>query len=154
MNFQLSFGRRTWRALYCTWCARCWWLLPSMRASSPAVSICSSAAASPHNPWWPGSSWKSLSSGSISPRRFSTDGWVFQTLRKQECIPVGCIPSASVAASYLPGGVSTSREWVCLVGEGCLPGAGVLPGGGGVCLVGDLSGGGCLPKGLSAPGCT
>ena len=47
----------------------------------------------------------------------------------QECIPVGCIPSAAVAVFFWGGG--------CLP-RGCLPGGG-LPGGG-VCL------GGCLPR--------
>ena len=42
---------------------------------------------------------------------------------KQECIPVGCVPSAAVA---VPGGV-------------CL---------GGVCLIGGV----CLPRGVSAKG--
>ena len=72
---------------------------------------------------------------------------------KQECIPVGCIPPASVAVlgvaclrGCLPRGVSA---W------GCLPrGAGCLPRGGGVCLEGCLPreggvclGEGCLPRG-------
>ena len=65
--------------------------------------------------------------------------------QKQECIPVGCVPSASVAicgeGMCLPRGVCvcpgvSSRGVVCLVGVcqgGCLPG-GCLPGG-------------CLPRG-------
>ena len=44
---------------------------------------------------------------------------------KQECIPVGCVPSAAVAISG--GG--------CLPG-GCLPRAGVSSRGGGICLGG------------------
>ena len=48
----------------------------------------------------------------------------------QECIPVGCVPSAAVAVCW--GGVSA---------RGCLPG-GCLPGG--VCLEGVCPGG--LPK--------
>ena len=42
-------------------------------------------------------------------------------LEEQECIPVGCVPSAAVA---VPGGV-------CLPGGGCLPARGCLPGRGG-----------------------
>ena len=51
---------------------------------------------------------------------------------KQECIPVGCVPSAAVAICWgggcLPGGVSAQR--------GCLPRGGVCPG---VCLPGGVS---------------
>ena len=44
---------------------------------------------------------------------------------KQECIPVGCVPSAVVAVCW----------------GGGLPGGGCLPGGGGVCLGGAYLGG-------------
>ena len=96
---------------------------------------------------------------------------------KQECIPVGCVPSAAVAVCgergvmgcVCPGGV-------CLVGVsagGCLP-WGVCPGGvcpgvsaqesvclgvsvlGGVCLVGICRGvclGGCLSRECLPVGC-
>ena len=69
-------------------------------------------------------------------------GW--QTFFQQECIPVGCVPSAAVAMSIPActgkGGwgvcVYPSRHWAggCLP-RGCLPRA--------VCL------GGCLPGGVS-----
>ena len=52
---------------------------------------------------------------------------------KQECIPLGCIPSTAVAIS----GVGLPR--------GCLPGVGCLPGG--VCL-GECLPRGCLPGGV------
>ena len=59
------------------------------------------------------------------------------TKLSQECIPVGCVPSAAVAVS---GG-----RGVCPEG-----GWGVCPGGGGVCP-GGLSGwGGCLARGCTA----
>ena len=49
----------------------------------------------------------------------------------QECIPVGCVPSATVSISgdvYLPG--------VCVPAGGvCLPAGGVCPGGGWLCLL-------------------
>ena len=49
---------------------------------------------------------------------------------KQECIPVGCVPSATVTISL-----------------GCLPGGGCLPARRGVCLPGGCWSGGCLPAG-------
>ena len=65
---------------------------------------------------------------------------------QQECIPVGCVPSAAVAAW---GGGGLPKGWVSARGVGvsawgfwgCLPG--------GVCLGGAYPGG-CLPRG----GCT
>ena len=96
---------------------------------------------------------------------------------KQECIPVGCLPSAAVASQ----GMYSSMHWaggclsqhvrgrgVCIPactdkgvsaqGGGCLPG-GCLPGEGDVCLGGVYPGkgmsaqggvcpGGCLPRGV------
>ena len=56
----------------------------------------------------------------------------FKIISKQECIPVGCVPSAAVVVS---GGGGR-----CLP-RGCLP-RGCLPRGAGVCRVG-----GCLPTG-------
>ena len=66
-------------------------------------------------------------------------------IKKQECIPVGCVPSTAVAVSGVGG--------VCLEGS-CLPRVGVCPKGwslprGGVCPKGWS-----LPRGLSAGGCT
>ena len=58
----------------------------------------------------------------------------------QECIPVGCLPSAAVAVSGGWGGVVR-------LGGGCWP-RGCLPGG--VCP-GGLPGG-CLPRGVSVQG--
>ena len=57
---------------------------------------------------------------------------------EQECISVGCVPSAAVVISW---------GWGCLP-RGCLSGRGVCPGG--VCL------GGCLLRGclLRECGCT
>ena len=69
---------------------------------------------------------------------------------KQECIPVGCIPSAAVVVS---------GEGVSSLEGGCLPKLeGVCPGGdclgvsaqGGVCLPRGV----CVPKEVSARGCT
>ena len=82
---------------------------------------------------------------------------------KQECIPVGCVPSAAVAISPGGGGLSAARG--CLLRRGLLLGGGcLLLGGGclliGVCLLpgvgcvsapGVVCSGGCLPQG-SAPG--
>ena len=70
---------------------------------------------------------------------------------KQECIPVGYVPSAAVAVSRgvsAPGGGGGgvwSGEWgVCLGGVCLLPG---------VCLLlGAVWSGGCLVWGVSAPG--
>ena len=60
-----------------------------------------------------------------------------QNIHKQERIPVGCVPPASV---LIPGGGGVVSAWGC------------LPPGGGVCLEGCLpgevsawGGGGCLP---------
>ena len=65
---------------------------------------------------------------------------------KQECIPVGCVPSAALAVCC-GGGVSV--QGVSALG-GCLP-----RGDGGVCLPGGICPGvsawGCLPRGASAP---
>ena len=65
---------------------------------------------------------------------------LFQIKLIQECIPVGCVPSAAVAVS--PGG------GVCSQGDrlgGCLLW-------GGVCSQGCLPPGGSAPGGVSAPG--
>ena len=61
---------------------------------------------------------------------------------KQECIPVGCVPSAAVA---VPLGGGSARERWCLSTGGCLPGRGS------VCLLGrGVCPGGCLPaRGVS-----
>ena len=61
--------------------------------------------------------------------------------QKQECIPVGCVPSASVAIC---------GEGMCLPRGVCLPG-GVFQGG---CLPGGCLPGGCLPRGVCIPACT
>ena len=78
---------------------------------------------------------------------------------QQECIPIGCVPSAAVAVRgrCLPGGVSAQGSvcpWGCLPQDVCLGGVclgGVCPGGvcpgGGVCPRG-----GCLPRGGVYPG--
>ena len=67
----------------------------------------------------------------------------FAELAKQECIPVGYVPTAAVA---IPGRGVSLPEVGCLPrGWGCLPrGRGDPPRGGGVCLP---RGGGCLPRG-------
>ena len=59
---------------------------------------------------------------------------------KQECIPVGCIPPASVAISW---GRGCLTRGVCQKGV-CLER---------VCLGGSARWGGCLPRGVSAWGC-
>ena len=62
---------------------------------------------------------------------------------KQECIPVGCVPSAAVAAGGGGVGVYPSMHWT----GGCLPG--------GICLGAVLPGGGCgcvYPGGVAARG--
>ena len=66
------------------------------------------------------------------------------TPTKQECIPVGCVPSSAVAVSRGGGGVVCSREG-CLLRGGCL-----LPGG--CLLLGVSAPGGSAPRGVSAPG--
>ena len=69
-----------------------------------------------------------------------------------ECIPVGCVQSAAVAAR----GVYPSMHWagVCVsqhaLGKGCLPG-GVCPGVG--CLPGGRLPGGVSAWGVSATPC-
>ena len=66
-------------------------------------------------------------------------------LTKQECIPVGCVPSPAEAICW-GGGLPTG---------GCQPGGRVSTRGGGICLEGGVSpGGGCLPErgGVSAQG--
>ena len=55
----------------------------------------------------------------------------YPKILKQECIPVGCVPSAAVAVCW-GGGVSA--QW-------------------GVCLEGGVCPGGCLPRGVSVRGC-
>ena len=71
----------------------------------------------------------------------------FSNIYKQECIPVGCLPSAAVGVCW--GGV-VCLGGVCLGGSGC-PGdvcpRGCLPGG---CLPGGVCPGDCLPEGVSA----
>ena len=57
-----------------------------------------------------------------------------KNISAQECIPVGCVPSAAVAVSrvggcLLPGGVYSRGGGVCLLG-GLLPGGGLFCGGG------------------------
>ena len=53
-------------------------------------------------------------------------------ITQQECIPVGCVPSAAAAISWgrgvLPGGVCFSGG-LCFLGRGCVSQGGVLPGG-------------------------
>ena len=81
-------------------------------------------------------------------------------MTKQECIPVGCVPSATVAVSRVRGGgggVCVSAPGGCLLPGGCVCSGGCLLRGGvcsGVCVsaLGGLSalGGVCL--GGSAPG--
>ena len=78
-----------------------------------------------------------------------TLNWIlYELIWKQECIPVGCVPSAAVTVGggvCFPGGVLSDRA-VCFLGvyflgEGvCFPG--VLSGG---CA--SRAGGGCLPLG-------
>ena len=72
---------------------------------------------------------------------------------EQECIPVGCVPSAAVVVCPRVGVSTQRREWV----GGCLPGvcpAGVCPGGclpGGQCLLGgavSTQGWGVWPGGV------
>ena len=80
----------------------------------------------------------------------------------QECIPVGCVPSAAVAVCW-GGGVSgwgclvgSVRQWVSawgVSGKRNVLRNGVCPGGsaqGGVCAGGCLPGGGVCPRGMSA----
>ena len=59
---------------------------------------------------------------------------------KQECIPVGCVPSAAVAV-FTP-----VCQSFCSQGGGCLPG-------GGLSAQGGVSARGCLPRGY-IPVCT
>ena len=61
-----------------------------------------------------------------------------KTQQKQECIPVGCVPSTAVAVG-----------WVCLGGGVCLPKA-VCVCLGGVSALG-VSAWGCLPEGVHLP---
>ena len=76
-----------------------------------------------------------------------------EILPQQECIPVGCIPSAAAAVSR-EGGVWSGRGGVCVPGPGK---EGVLQGGvcswRGVCLLsGGVRSGGCVCSGgVSAP---
>ena len=66
---------------------------------------------------------------------------LFNCSTEQECIPVGCIPSAAVAICWggcLPRGLSAR--------------GGVCPGGGGVCPGGICPGRGCLSRGVSPVG--
>ena len=76
-------------------------------------------------------------------------------LIKQECIPVGCVLSATVAVCrggllpgavcLLPGGVPPPRGGLCLLPEGGAYSQGGVPALGGGCL---------LPRGGGIPACT
>ena len=74
---------------------------------------------------------------------------------KQECIPIGCIPPASVAivgGCVCLRGVCLEVGGVCLEG-GCLPrGGGCLSRGGGVCLEVGMSAWGCVHRQGCLPG--
>ena len=74
----------------------------------------------------------------------------YQHISKQECIPVGCVPSAAVAV----GGGWGCLEGVCPGGVcpgGCLPGGVSAQGWGvsawGLCVSQHALGRGCLPRG-------
>ena len=73
---------------------------------------------------------------------------VNEVINEQECIPVGCIPSAAVAVSWgggcLPGGWYLPRR------EGVLPRRVGVCWGGGVCRGGDVCRGGGVCQGVSA----
>ena len=83
-------------------------------------------------------------------------GCVSENIRKQECIPVRCVPYAAVTVLggvsaqgvYLPRGVS-AQEGVCLP-ICCLPRGSFCHGGclsgGGVCLRGCVCPGMCTPS--------
>ena len=91
--------------------------------------------------------------------------FVIHLSRKQECIPVGCVPSATV--HHGPGGctwsvVTWSRgvlgqgmylvPWGCSWSQGCVLGAGGVPGARGVPGLAGVPGpGGCVP---GPRGCT
>ena len=74
-----------------------------------------------------------------------------QIYLKQECIPVGCVPSAAVA---VPGGEGRLLGGVCPGRWGCLPG-----GGGCVCysaswdMSSPVHAGICLPGGVCPSAC-
>ena len=76
--------------------------------------------------------------------------YLCQMINKQESIPVGCVPSAAVAAG---GGGCASQggvlPGVCFWGD-------VLPGGGcaswGVCFLGGVLPGGCIPACIGQAG--
>ena len=72
-----------------------------------------------------------------------------EILKKQECIPVGCVPSAAVAVS---GGGGGCLLWGCVCSWRDLLQAGVCFQGG-VCSWGMYApGGGSVPRGVSALG--
>ena len=75
---------------------------------------------------------------------FGCDSKQYLRYQKQECIPVGCVPSAEVTfeRGCLPRGC-VSAQGVCVCPGGVSAGGGVCPGG--VFLVGCLPGG-CLPQ--------
>ena len=97
---------------------------------------------------------------SVEGNRISASA-IMKNIEKQECIPVGCIPSATVAVSrgglcsggvYAPGGVC-SWGGLCSGGGVCSRGClllgmsalrGVLPRGRGCLLLGVSAPGGCL----------
>ena len=53
--------------------------------------------------------------------QFNRGSKMMYILERQECIPVGCVPSAAVAVSLGRGGVCLGG-WVSAWGGGCLPG--------------------------------
>ena len=99
--------------------------------------------------------------------------YITDSLDKQECIPVGCVPTARrpYAGVYFPGGglllgavcsggggkPSAPGVCVCSGGSGVVvsaPGGGVVSahGGGGVCSGGSAPGGCVLPRGVCSGG--
>ena len=87
-------------------------------------------------------------------------------IKKQECIPVGCVPSAAVAVSrggglFRGGCGCVSAPWGGVCSRGVSSGGCLLPGvclllgvsaPGGVCSQGGVCSGGCLLQGMSALG--
>ena len=63
---------------------------------------------------------RELSDGSVN--WFHVSGRNHQNIQEQECIPVGCLPSPTVAVCR---GSLPARG--CLPAEGCLPARGCLP---------------------------